>query len=224
MTLDPGKGPSSQWRVVAFQSGMIAVLLAGALLLGATAHGATSTIGRTWPIAEPDALAEIEVRAAREPQSMAAEFGPRSDWSALKGAELGTAAANRIRSVVPFYRLDFDLRLPGGKLLYPKGYTFNPLTYVSLPQRLVVVHPADIGWAARNARLTDWILLTAGGRKDEDALSLGERLGRPVFILEERVKQRLGLTVAPVIIRQVGTRLELTEVKLDRAAARKARP
>lgn len=218
------RGANSQWRVVAFQSGMIAALLAGALLLGATAHGATSTIGRTWPIAEPDALAEIEARAARQPASMAAEFGARSGWSALAGARLGTTQANRVRSVVPFYTLDFDLRLPGGKLLYPKGYTFNPLTYVTLPQRLIVVHPADIAWAARTAALTDWVLLTAGGPKDEDALSMGERLGRPVFILEERVKQRLGLTVAPVIVRQVGTRLELTEVKLDRFPARKARP
>jgi len=214
----------TQWRVVAFQSGMIVALLAGALLLAATARGATSTIGRTWPIAEPDALAEIEARAARQPSSMAAEFGARPGWSALKGARLGTAQANRVRSVVPFYTLDFDLRLPGGKVLYPKGYTFNPLTYVSLPQRLIVVHPADVAWAARTAALTDWILLTAGGPRDEDALSMGERLGRPVFILEERVKQRLGLTVAPVIVRQVGTHLELTEVKLASPNVRRVRP
>lgn len=216
--------PGSQWRVVAFQSGIIAALLAGALLLAATAHAGTSTIGRTWPIAEPDALAEIEARAARQPASIAGQFGPRTGWSALKGAQLGTARTNRVRSVVPFYSLDFDLRLPGGKVLYPRGYTFNPLTYISLPQRLIVVHPADIAWAARTAALTDWILLTAGGPKDDDALSLGEKLGRPVFILEERVKQRLGLTVAPVIVRQVGTRLELSEVKLDRSPARKALP
>lgn len=218
-----------QWRVVAFQSGMIVALLAGALLLGATAHAATSTIGRTWPIAEPDALQEIEARALRQPASMAPQFGPRSGWSALKAAPLGQASRNRVRSVVPFYTLAMDIALPGGKILYPRGYTFNPLAYVSLPQRLVVVDPADIGWAARTASPTDWILLAAGektqGRNGgEDALSLGEKLGRPVFILEERVKQRLGLTVAPVIVRQVGQRLELTEVRLDRPAAREAKP
>lgn len=218
------RGANSQWQVVAFQAGMIVLLLAGAVLLGTTAHGATSTIGRTWPVAEPDALAEIEARAARQPASIAGKFGARSGWTALKGATLGKTQTNRVRSVVPFYTLDFDLRLPGGKLLYPKGYTFNPLNYVSLPQRLVVVRPADIGWAARYAALTDWILLAAGGPEDEDALSIGERLGRPVFILEERVKQRLGLTVAPVIVRQVGTHLELTEVKPERTPARGNRP
>lgn len=50
-----------------------------------------------------------------------------------------------------------------GKLLYPKGYTFNPLTYVSMPQRLIVVHSRDLNWALGHARASDWILLAGGG-------------------------------------------------------------
>jgi conjugal transfer pilus assembly protein TraW len=224
---DPRKplpGSKAERRVIAFQAGVVVVLLAGALALAAGAAARTSTIGRTWPIVEPDAMSEIEARVARQPASMAAEFGPRSSWSALKAAPLGIAQRNRVRSVVPFYTLEFDVTLPGGKVLYPKGYTFNPLSYVSLPQRLVVVHPGDLAWAVRTAALTDWVLLTAGGGAKDDALSLGEKLNRPIFILEERVKQRLGLTVAPVIVRQVGERLELTEVRLERAGGGKARP
>ena len=116
---------------------------------------------------------------------------------------------------MPFYTLDTEIRLPDGKLLYPKGFTFNPLTYVSLPQKLVVVHPRDLGWALKTAALTDWIILTGGSGPGDDALSLGERHGRALFMLEERVKERLGLTVAPVIVRQVGQKLELTEVSLS---------
>jgi conjugal transfer pilus assembly protein TraW len=195
------------------QASVIAGLIASALILAATAHAETSTIGRTWPIAEPDAMTEIEAAVARQPVNIASRFGPRSSWSALKGASLGVARENRTRSVVPFYTLDSEIRLPDGKLLYPKGFTFNPLSYVSLPQRLVIVHPRDLGWALKTAALTDWILLTAGGDPKDDALSLGERHGRALFILEERVKQRLGLTVAPVIVRQAGQRLELTEIR-----------
>ncbi|SEJ92287.1 conjugal transfer pilus assembly protein TraW [Sphingobium sp. AP50] len=176
------------------------------------AHAATATIGRTWPIAEPDAMAEIEARAARQPANIAAHFGPRAKWTAMRAATLGTATQARTRSVVPFYTLDFDIALPDGTMLYPKGYTFNPLTYVSLPQRLVIVHPQDLAWAIRSADPSDFILLTAG-----DALSLGEKVGRPLFILEERVKDRLGLTVAPVIVTQAGQRLLLTEVPPARA-------
>jgi len=200
------------------------------VLVASVAHaqnatiGRESTIGRTWPIAEPDAMAEIEARAAQQPPNMAEKFGPRSGWSALKGATLATAREDRVRHVVPFYTLDTEIRLTDGKLLYPKGFTFNPLTYVSLPQRLVIVHPRDLGWALKTAALTDWIILTGGGDPTDDALSLGERHGRALFMLEERVKERLGLTVAPVIVRQDGQRLELTEVRIDRGNPRKANP
>jgi len=213
-------GYSQGWHVVAIQSALIGAMIVGAFILAGSAKAETSNIGRTWPIAEPDAMAEIEAAVARQPASMAPKFGPRSGWSALKGAMLGTTEKSRVRSVAPFYTLDQEIRLPDGKILYPKGFTFNPLTYVSLPARLVIVHPRDLGWALKTAALTDWILLTGGGGTEDDALSLGEKHGRPLFILEERVKERLGLTVAPVIVRQSGPRLELTEVHLDRKGGR----
>jgi conjugal transfer pilus assembly protein TraW len=201
---------------------IIAVLVSGNMLavaatLAAAAPAMTgsvssrSTIGRTWPITEPDALAEIEAKVASLPSDMSKAFGPRDKWTALKSASLGIAGADRVRSVVPFYTLDFDITLPGGKTLYPKGFTFNPLTYVKLPQRLVVVHRQDLSWALRNARQSDFILLSALGGQNGDAIDLSEKTGRPIYILEERVKQRLGLTVAPVIVEQSGTRLVLSE-------------
>lgn len=200
--------------------------LIGALMLGLSvgpAKAASSTIGRTWPIAEPDAMSEIEARVAKAPD-MASQFGPRASWSAMRSASLGPAKTDRVRTLVPFYMVEEDIRLPDGRTLYPKGFTFNPLDYVSLPQRLVIVHPRDLGWALGKARFTDFILLTGG-----DAIDLSEKTGRPLFILEERVKERLGLTVAPVIVAQDGKKLVLTEyatLRTDAAkpAGRSARP
>ena len=191
---------------------LAALTIAAPMLLAATAAQTSSTIGRTWPIAEPDALAEIEAKAATLPPDLGKAFGPRENWTAMKAASLGVAAADRVRSVMPFYTLDFDITLPDGKTLYPKGFTFNPLTYVKLPQRLVVVHARDLGWALRTARPSDFILLSALAGQNGDAIDLSEKSGRAIYILEERVKARLGLTVAPVIVAQSGTRLVLTEV------------
>ena len=106
-----------RWPIVAFQSATIAGLLARAVLIASSARADTSTIGRTWPIAEPDAMAEIEARAAQQPPDIRAKFGPRSAWSALKGATLATTREDRVRHVVPFYSLDTEIRLPDGKLL-----------------------------------------------------------------------------------------------------------
>ena len=196
------------------------MLLATAFPAAALANSAT--IGRTWPIAEPDALAEIEARAARQPANMAASFGPRSGWSAMQSAPLAQTTQDRTRYVVPFYTLAQEIRLPDGKLLYPKGFTFNPLTYVSLPQKLVIVTPRDLPWALNHAALTDFILLASGSAGDADAIALGERHGRALFILEDRVKERLGITHAPVIVRQMGQRLELQEVRVGTRAGAKA--
>ncbi|MFT4052942.1 MAG: conjugal transfer protein TraW [Novosphingobium sp.] len=204
------------------RSAWAAIALTTAVPAATAAFAASSTIGRTWPIAEPDALSEIEARAARAP-AMATALGPRENWSALKAAPLGAAREDRVRTVVPFYTLDRDIRLPEGKLLYAKGYSFNPLAYVSLPQRLVIVHPSELDWALRTAKPADFILLAAGSPGDADAVTLGERHGRALFLLEERVKARLSLTVAPVIVAQAGQILVLTEVDAGKAA-RKAAP
>jgi conjugal transfer pilus assembly protein TraW len=179
-----------------------------------SARAASSRIGRVWPIAEPDALAEIEVATAKLPP-MAPKFGPRAHWTALQSAALGLTQRKAVRSVVPFYTLPEDLKLPDGRTLYPKGFTFNPLTYVRLTQRLIVVHPQQIDWALREARPEDWIILAGGEGRFVDPLTLGQQVGRPVFILEAAVKDRLGLTVAPVIVSQVGKRLELDEESVD---------
>ena len=202
--------------LAAWQFGMSMALVLASVCIAASAHGQTATIGRTWPIAEPDALAEIEARAARQPANIAERFGPREGWSAMQSATLGIARTDRRRTVVPFHTLDFEIRLPDGKLLYPRGYTFNPLTYVSLPQRLIVVHPRDLGWAIAKARPIDWILLAGGEKAASDPIALGKKVGRPLFILEERVKDRLALTAAPVIIEQVGQKLELSEFAIER--------
>lgn len=210
--------PAARWIAIG-QGVTVACLLGGAAIVELTGTAANSapaalttgqtasTIGRVWPIAEPDAMAEIEAKVATLPKDLRQKFGPRANWSALRAASLGVAAADRTRSVIPFYTLDFDIKLPDGRILYPKGYSFNPLTYVKLPQRMVVVHPRDLDWALRTARATDFIIITAG-----DAIDLTERTGRAIYILEERIKQRLGLTVAPVIVTQVGPRLELSEI------------
>lgn len=193
-------------------AGLTCIAFLASLLAVAPGHAGTSTIGRTWPIVEPDALTELEGKAAAQPANIANRFAPRQNWSAMRSASLARATINRSRFVVPFYTLDQDIRLPDGKLLYAKGYTFNPLAYVTLPQRLIVVAPRDLDWALRQASGSDFILLAAGSASDADVVTLGEKHHRPLFVLEERIKERLGLTVAPVIVHQIGQRFQLDEL------------
>ncbi|MFV4725646.1 hypothetical protein ACNJUL_21110, partial [Mycobacterium tuberculosis] len=58
------------WGVVKFQSATIALLLLASVVVATSAHAQTSTIGRVWPIAEPDAMAEIEAKVRTLPADM----------------------------------------------------------------------------------------------------------------------------------------------------------
>ena len=73
-------------------SALAPLALMTGLMTPAPVTAANSTIGRTWPIAEPDALSEIEGRAAHVPD-MKTAFGPRERWSAMQPAALGIARA-----------------------------------------------------------------------------------------------------------------------------------
>lgn len=192
-------------------------LAALATTIVAAVHAETATVGRTWPIAEVDALSEIEARVGRQPANIASRFGPRTRWSAMQAASLMPAAQSRVRNVVPSHTLAFDIRGADGRIVYPRGFTFNPLAYVTLPQRLIVVSPRDLRWALGQAKPTDFILLASA--KGADPIALSEKAQRPIFLLEARVKERLNLTVAPVIVRQIGQKLELSEVRMDHTGA-----
>lgn len=174
---------------------------------------ASITMGKTYAILEPDALAEIEARVERSSWNGKELFGDPSTWSATKSATLKLAVNNRIRHVVPEYALTIDIpdtrKGREGKLLYPKGYTFNPLQYVKMTGRLIIVPPHLIAWGRGQMRLGDMLLLSGGNivaeiNKYQDA----------IFVLEPRIKERFQLTHAPVIVEQDGNRLRLHEIAI----------
>src|SRR3546814_18292937 len=64
-------------RVDAWQFGTSLMLVFGAFVIAATARGQIAAVGRTWAIAEPDALSEIETSVAQQPKGIAGRFGDR---------------------------------------------------------------------------------------------------------------------------------------------------
>lgn len=205
-------GFSTMRRNASFRRGMTTAAIGALLVLPvASVTASVSKIGRTWPIAEPDALDEIQARASKLPSDMSAAFGPREKWSALRSAPLAVATMARTRTVVPLYTLQQDIPLPDGRILYHAGMRFNPLDYVTLPFRLLIVQPRDIEWALQEAAPADYILLSGG-----DPIEIGNRYNRAIFILEPQVKERFGLVAAPAIVRQVGKAMEVREFALKR--------
>ena len=104
-----------------------------------------------------------------------------------------------------------------GTVLYPAGFTFNPLRYVSLSGALVVIDgsdPEQVAWFkgspyGSNRRA---LLLLSGGL----AAALRDELLRPVAYLTEDIARRLQLRAVPSIVVERDNQLEIREVSLGR--------
>jgi conjugal transfer pilus assembly protein TraW len=173
-------------------------------------------VGAVYPIAEPDSLAEIREKAAKV------------DWKKVFDKEKLTRkvrnfkpkdlkrlpAARRDRAFLSDLTYTLDVDIPDGKggILYPKGYTFNPLDYLRFRRTIVVINGNDcrqVEWFRKSPWNKDtnvMLLLTDGGY-----FELGKRLRRPVFYASALIVDRLGLKAVPSVVRQQGRFMEVRE-------------
>ena len=163
-------------------------------------------VGKVYPIIEMDALEEIEARIERTPFDPAI-FGSEEDWAALKSPVLPTTSRTSRREVIPFFSLSFDIPDGDGNILYPKGYTFNPLEYLTLPNRLIIVNESQLAWALGKANVGDMVLLSGG-----NALAATRHTGQAIFKLEADISNRFNLKSVPSIVRQEGSKLIIDEI------------
>ena len=175
-----------------------------------------ATVGATYSIAEQDALVEIEERAKAVDWSKAmpkpvdlAAYHP-STMSRLPKAQKGK------RYLIDLtYTLKQDLPDGRGGVLYPKGYTFNPLDVVPFDQVLVIIDADDreqLAWLFASALLADQktrIMVTGGKSRD-----LAAKLNRPVSYADSRIIDRFRVGAIPAIIRAQGKLILVEEVKV----------
>ena len=173
------------------------------------------TFGRVYPIAEPDALAEIEERARSiNWQSILAKEKPE-DFRPSNLVALPRASHDRSFLVDMTYTLEFDVPDGHGGILYPRGYRFNPLDYVPFSQTLVILDgddPDQLAWLQNSSFLKDstsMILLTRGAFS-----TVGEHLGRAVFYADRRILERFNLTAVPSVVTRRGRLMEVKEIEI----------
>lgn len=188
-------------------------LSGGALALLASVNSQASTIvlGTTYEISERDAQAELMERVNKTDwhKVFSEQKNKQAEWSALKTAYLPLSQEDISRTYIPFYTSEMDVKTPDGKVLYPKGYTFNPLNYMTLPNRIWVLTPSTTKYFVGKIPKTDQVLIANGNPLDQRAL-----LNMPTFILDDKTKERLGITHAPSMLQQHGSALTITEYSI----------
>ena len=176
--------------------------------------------GQTHPIAERDAIEELKDRAARVDWNKV--FNPEKVGKTIKNykpdtLDMPNVLENRKRQVDISYSLELDIPDGKGGILYPRGYTFNPLAYVNFTKTLVVINgddPSQVIWFKTSgyAKSFDTLLLITDG----SYYDLSEKLNRPVFYATSRIIQRLQLQAVPSVARQAGKYMEIDEIALSK--------
>ncbi len=169
-------------------------------------------LGETYPIVEKDAISEIEDRSKQlDWETIEHSVDPRKS-QAFHSVSLPSAKKDRSYEIDMSYTLQMDIPDGKGGVIYPKGYRFNPLAYMTLPYRIAVIDgsDADIAWA--RAHGDDNVMwLTAGG----DPYELSKKLGVPVYLYTDDVAKRLQVRAVPAMVAQKGQRMFVKETPVN---------
>ena len=177
--------------------------------------------GATWPVAEPDLLAQIELQLIEMERSGAlAWLENEARANARRKLEepgsvpgIAPAAEERSRLWDPAITVARDIRTPDGVLIAATGTRVNPLERIALARDLLFVdgrREAEIAWALSHGRPAKIVLLA--GRP----LDLMRRHRRPFFFDQGgRLAARFGLRFTPSLVEQAGSRLRITEIPVE---------
>jgi len=171
-------------------------------------------VGETYPIVEPDVVVELKEQAAKTKKLSDDEF--REQMKSYQPEDLHhlpRATRDRTFLVDMTYTLDRDLLDGDGKVIYPRGFTFNPLDYVSFSGGMLVIDgsdPMQVKWFTETpyANNHQVRLLLSGGY----AYKLIKELKRSVFYLTKEIADRLQLAAVPSLVIQKDDKLEVREI------------
>ena len=203
-------------------------MLLAALLAGLSAVAAAKDLGvrgATWPVAEPDLLAQIEARLVEMQRSgeLARLQTQARERARMKLEEpdpvpgIAPATEKRSRLFDPAITVARDIRNADGTLIAAAGTRVNPLERIALARDLLFAdgrRETEIAWALareeESGRPTKIVLLA--GRP----LELMRQYRRPFFFDQgRRFAVRFGLRFTPSLVEQAGMRLRITEIPVE---------
>ena len=177
------------------------------------AHTRLEPVGKTYPIVEQDIREEFKQKVTGI--DIEALLNTHNRYQPANLHTLPRAASDRVFTVDLTHTLERDIKDNQGNLLYPQGFTFNPLQYAGLRGGLVVIDGSDpqhVEWFKGSPYFQNQraILLLSGGY----AAEVKQELKRPVYYLTHDIATRLQLKAAPSVVVEQDNKLTVREVRL----------
>ena len=207
---------------------LLAVTLAALPVAGIRSGASAKDLGvrgATWPVAEPDLLAQIEARLLEMQRSgELARLQEEARARARRQLEepdqvpgIAPARTERSRLFDPSITVEREIRTPDGMLIAAAGTRVNPLARMTLARDLLFVdgrREAEIAWALtreNEAGRPAKIVLLAGR-----PLDLMRQHRRPFFFdTGGRLAARFGIAATPSLVEQAGSKLRITQFPVE---------
>jgi hypothetical protein len=177
------------------------------------------TFGNTYSITEQDAYEEIIQKVQKHNwQKEFAKIKKDIKDSTTVSFKLKHAKENKSFYVDPAYTLEFDITDEKGNILYPKGYTFNPLQYMQFPYILVFFDAnsaTEIQWLKSQDLINRWdvMLIATNG----DAAKTAKMLNKTVYVVSKKMLDRFQIKATPSILYAQNKMLLVQEVGIYNA-------
>lgn len=192
------------------------MLAVGVTLVLSSAHPALAKtlppVGKVYPIAERSALEEMKERATQIDWQKHVNAIKPERYRPGDLVSLPRAVKKKARLVDMTYSLEMDIPDGRGGILYPRGYRFNPLDYISYPRTLVFINASDKAqtkWflSSEYAHRFDTLLLITDG----SFADVIKDMRRPVYYATRRLIEKFDVRVLPSVAKQSGRQMEVRE-------------
>jgi conjugal transfer pilus assembly protein TraW len=175
--------------------------------------------GQTWPIAEPDLIAVMQERMKQYAWEKHAQQATDHFFAALPSRAPSLPESEKPLTLFhdPSVVVQHDIRLPDGRLVARAGQVLNPLLDKAMPWSTwrAIVFNATSPWEVRQAKAwaaqypTARLMMTSPPGTQAGYVAIEKAFGRPVFLADPLVVQRLGVRFSPALIWPSGPQLQI---------------
>ncbi|GHG07102.1 hypothetical protein [Thalassotalea marina] len=152
------------------------------------------TIGKTWEIQEPDPIKLAKNRAKTIPKE---RLKPKSSFrKKLSAKGLFRTITPKQRTYTPTHVLDREIMNKDGKVLYAKGFKFNPIQYMRRYKNRIVIIDQQDALTVKDKLLPSDIVIVYKG----DLKNTAEVLDRRVDMLDLLTAESMDIKRIPVIV------------------------
>lgn len=178
--------------------------------------------GKTYDFAEKNALADIQEHIKKNEKNIEAkiakiEIEQKSKARDWKPEQRKVTAATKNKVFYPdvTYTVPEDIKDATGRIMYAKGFKFNPADYVYMQQEIVIIdanNKIELEWAKKNSYLDNakYMVLLADG----NAFEITEEFKKPAYYLTKEVADKFQIQKTPSIVKQIENKIKVSEICL----------